>query len=119
MNRKSRILERFARGGAADGSGGDYDFEYPPYLAEEYEKNYICSAREFNNLVVDEVESCRIDISKKNNEYKLWFGKYKGKLLYEIDDLDYLDYLCNVCRNKHPSLVGQLLLRMDELKRNL
>jgi hypothetical protein len=119
MNRKSRILGRFSNGGAIDSFYDDgknsYDFEYPPYLKNEYENNYNCSPKEFSEIVIDEVESCRISITDKNENYKLWFGKFKGELLHEITDKNYLYWLCDTQRKTNPKLVGQALLRIEEL----
>lgn len=115
MNRKSRIMERYARGGAADAGYGSYDWEYPPYLQEEYINDYDCSPSEFNSIVLSEIENCIVDKSMKNETYKLWFGKYKGIYLKDIDDLMYLDFLCNTQRKKQPKLTGQILLRIEEL----
>lgn len=119
MNRKSRIMERYARGGASDAGHGQYDWEYPKYLQDEYlSPEYTCSPIEFYYKVLDEIESCIIDKSKKDNSYKLWFGKYKGSLLTDITDLEYLDFLCNTQRKKQPKLVGQILLRIEEIQEN-
>jgi hypothetical protein len=118
INRKSRIMERQTRGGAADGGYGSYDFEYPPYLQNEYLENYDCSPSDFANMVNDEVFECSISKSQKNEKYKLWFGKYKGELLHTLTDIPYLHFLCDTQRKTNPKLVGQALLRIDEIYGN-
>lgn len=119
MNRKSRIMERYANGGGIGSGNGSYDWEYPKCLQDEYlSVEFTGTPSEFNAMVLDEIESCIIDKSKKDNSYKLWFGKYKGKLLIDIDDLPYFDFLCNTQRKKQPKLVGQILLRIEELQEN-
>lgn len=108
-------MERHARGGAADGGYGSYDMEYPYYLEEDYLNNYNCSPKDYYNLVLDEVESCRIDISQKNDSYKMFFGKFKGCYVHQISDVNYLNFICETQRNRNKKLVGQVLLRIDEL----
>lgn len=115
MNRKSRILERYQRGGAANGGNGVYDREYPSYLEDEYINSNAHSPEDFYSRVIDEVEECRVDISKKDKSYKLWFGKFKGELVHDIDDVNYLTFLSETHRNKNKKLVGQVLLRIDEI----
>ena len=42
MNRKSRINDRFTRGGPGDIGSGFYEWEYPSHLQEEYLADYNC-----------------------------------------------------------------------------
>ena len=115
MNRKSRINDRFTRGGPGDIGSGFYEWEYPSHLQEEYLADYNCQPSEFYSIVLSEIEDCRLDKSGKKPTYKLWFGKYKNELLHELVDKTYLSYLCDVFRNKNKNLVGQALLRLDDL----
>ena len=115
MNRKSRINDRFTRGGPGDIGNGVYEWEYPAHLRDEYMSEYNCTPTEYYAIVLDEIDSCRIEYYDKKTAYKLWFGKYKNELLHEMEDITYLNYLCEVFRNKNKNLVGQVLLRLDDL----
>lgn len=122
MNRKSRILSRHASGGIVGNNGRNETpirEEYPSYLHNEYINNYSCPPWEFADIVKKEVKECWINTSKKDDEYKLWFGKYKGEFLHDITDMDYLYYLRDVFRKTNKKLVGQVLLRIEEYYDNL
>jgi hypothetical protein len=86
-------------------------------LEKEYFESYQfkCRQSDFYRIVKEEIEECRIDSSLKNLNYKLWFGKYEDDLLFEIEDFEYLKFLRDTFRLKNKKLVGQVLIRMDEL----
>lgn len=107
----SRKMKRYNAGNV------DFGFSYPSFLKDEYEKEYQykCTQQEFYGIIKKEIEECRIPIVEKKPDYTLWFGKYQGEKLFDIEDGLYLKWLCAVCRKKIPKLVGQALLRLDEI----
>jgi hypothetical protein len=125
MNRVSTILGRHANGGTV--SVGKYDMyekpfnaDYPRHLHYDYKDNYSrYTPHEYAKIVKDEIETCRVNKSEKNDTYKLWFGKYKGELLHNITDMSYLYYICDMNRNTNKRLVGQALLRIDQYHEQL
>lgn len=114
---ESKKLQRYAEGGIQYiATYGNTD-PFPEYLKEEFDTlyQYKCSKNEYYKIVVQEANAHRIKPSEKKESYKLWFGKYSGELLFNIEDHDYLVFLRDVFRNKNPKLVGQVLLRLDEI----
>jgi uncharacterized protein (DUF3820 family) len=107
----SRRLQRYNAGKV------EFGFSYPEFLKEEYEKEYQykCTQQEFYSIIKAEIETCRIPPSGKKPDYTLWFGKYQGEKLFDIEDVMYLRWMCAVCRKKIPKLVEQALLRLDEI----
>lgn len=116
MNRQSRLMARHASGGIQYVGDGDYTWEYPKYLEEEYLSDYDCSPSEFAKILKEEVANCMIPESEKKENYKLWFGKYKGEFIHDLDDEYYLTFITNTFRNKNKNLVGQALLRLKEIR---
>lgn len=116
MNRKSRIIGRHANSGTVSGYVKDhYEREFPSYLENEYSMVENLSPKQFYDRVIDEVEECRVDVSAKDKTYKLWFGKHKGTSVFDIEDQNYLVFLSETQRKTNKKLVGQVLLRIDEL----
>jgi len=101
----------------ANNAATKFGFSYPVYLKSEYdnEYQYKCKPGEFYSLIKEEIQECRIEKNEKKQDYKLWFGKFKGEKLFEIEDTYYLQWLCDVYRKKNKTLVGQALLRLEEL----
>jgi hypothetical protein len=94
-----------------------FGFSYPHYLHKEYlsEYQFKCKPEDFYAIVLQEIKDCSIEDSEKDINLELWFGKYKAMKLHEIDDLKYLQWICDTHRKKNKRLVGQTLIRMKEL----
>ena len=97
----------------------EFGHYYPPYLHKDYAnyKNSYTPSEYYHILVKREIDECRIEKSMKDLDYKIWFGKYAGTPVFEMDDIGYLEYICDMFRKdaKKKKLIGQILLRLDEL----
>jgi hypothetical protein len=121
--RQTKKMQRYAKSGMPLVYGAvSYPEIYtiPTHLKEEYRTQYQIklSYQEYRDLVKTEIEALRIKPNGIQTDYKLWFGKYKGEAIHQMSDEWYLTYLCEVYRNKNTKLVGQALLRLDELRDN-
>ncbi len=110
---RSRKMQAYAIG---DFGKTDLTKYFPYFLEDRWKKSgqyQHRSRQDFLNSLKSENFPSNLSDNDYDPSYKIWFGKYKGTKLVNIEDKKYLTWVAFTNWDKNPRLTQHILHRMD------